>query len=89
MVHAVPEQKKFVGGIVARGYFAADPISKLISVALRELFVDVKVDGLAFLLIFAVLGHVGAVLVFLISVFLCELCHSYEICHHYSIDSFC
>ena len=41
----------------------ADFVSKTISAAIRELFVDVEVDGLTVFLLLEALGHIGVVLV--------------------------
>ena len=80
------EKKQVVGGSVARGNFAADPVPEPISEALRELFIDTKVGQSTVLLLWAALGCIGIVLVFLLTVFVIDvlfhgLYHSCVLCH--------
>ena len=49
----------------------SDPVSNLVTAALREVFVDIEVERLMVLILLVVLGHVGVVLLFLIVVSFC------------------
>ena len=60
-----------MGGSVARGTYATDPIPEPIAAALRELFFNVKVVRLTVLLLLAEISHVGVVLIVLLDVLFC------------------
>ena len=62
---------------------------KPICVALRELFVDFKVDGSMVLILLADISHISVVLVFLLSVFLYGICHSFGVYHSCGIVCSC